>query len=810
MTPDPIHAVDRPGFTQRLAFRLSFWIIGTTGLILAAVIIWNFVSLRRHVETVARDQARGQAEAAAWQIDRQLSAIASLVEGVALGLEVQSLQLSYPELRRLQVRLLSEHPELTGTTVALHPDFVNDWPQPSSRVYRQDKEIDFQPLTDKSRAYMMEDWFSLPQYLGHSVWSEPYRGKTGVKMVTYSVPIHLSSAGDKRFAGVVTGQVDIDWLDNLLRLLSVGENGYGLLMTHNGTYIAHPLAHVPLRESIFSIADERSDPFLRQVGQQMVSGQSGLLPWVSWAGQEASWLAWQPLEATNWTVATLVSQAPLRAEILKLSHHQALLGGGGLLLLLLAVAGVTRSITRPIAALNLAAGTLAAGDLEAALPQPRGKDEVARLTLAFGSMRDNLKHYIADLAATTAARERINGELQAARDIQMDLIPKTFPAFPQREDLDLFAVMEPAREVGGDFYDFFMLDDKKLVITIGDVSGKGVPAALFMAVTRSLLRSEFRVETDPAKALAWVNDELAANNDACMFVTLFSAVVDLSNGAVRFANAGHNPPLLISDTGKLTWIHEPFGAAAGALEGMTYETGRFDLAAGASLLLYTDGVTEAMNHADELYDNPRLAACMSSAAGKSSKTSLMMLMEDLRAHVQGAEQSDDITMLMLRLHNSGCSEKITSSANIAEKTMIIRNRLAEIGRLAEQIEAWTEQEKIPPRTVQQLNLVLDELITNVISYGYTDSVEHQIEISLRHQPGCFVTRIKDDGHPFNPLTEAPEVNLDLPLEEREIGGLGLHFLRTMINEVDYHYQNGLNCLTLTQFYDRDVEKTDRP
>lgn len=471
-----------------------------------------------------------------------------------------------------------------------------------------------------------------------------------MKMVTYSEPIQYRDASGSRFAGVVTVDIDLDWLDQVITALPVGIKGYGLIMTQRGTYLSHPMSALVFNESVFSIAEARADPALRTIGQRMVSGEPGLMEWVSWAQGEPSWLAWSPLATADWTVATVVSQAELQAEMRRLSQQDALVGLMGTLMLVLAIGLVARSITRPVQALSVAATTLASGNLEAPLPAPRGQDEVARLTAAFGTMRANLRRYIADLAETTAARERIHGELRIAHDIQMDLLPKTFAIFSGREDLDLFADMEPAREVGGDFYDFFLLDAQRLVIAIGDVSGKGVPAALFMAVTRSYLRAAFRADDDPGRALDRVNEDLAEGNDSCMFVTLFCAVVRLDDGGMSYANAGHNPPVVIDAQGHLDWIATPFGPAAAAIPGIRYTTGHYQLMPGAALLLYTDGVTEAMDRSDQLYGNERLARCLSTLAGVDSRATVGQLLADIRAHAAGAEQSDDITMLMLKRH----------------------------------------------------------------------------------------------------------------------------------------------------------------
>ena len=230
----------------------------------------------------------------------------------------------------------------------------------------------------------------------------------------------------------------------------------------------------------------------------------------------------------------------------------------------------------------------------------------------------------------------------------MGLVPRTYPPCPNLENIELYALMDPAREVGGDFYDFFPLDDTRFAMAIGDVSGKGVPAALFMAVTRSFLRSLVREEADQSVVMTRLNDELSRDNDACMFVTLFCAVVHLDTGECRFANGGHNPPFIVRADGSVVMLPAVKGVAVGALEGVQYTEDRVTLRSDDTLFVYTDGVTEAMNPDNELFDEERTIASIKTHHMKTCKEMLMAIRDDLSGFANGAEQSDDITMMAFR------------------------------------------------------------------------------------------------------------------------------------------------------------------
>lgn len=638
--------------------RMMAWVLVVTGLILTAVILWSYRDARRRLETDMEAKAAFLAEGAARRIDAQLGRLQGVVHGMALPLQTQRLAMPFEAVRAMQTRCLKEHSGIYGVCVAIEPDLAPaGWPDLAAWEYRVDGRLVYKDLSGPDHAHTREDWYTLPKYLERPVWSEPYEW-SGVLMVTYSVPIYMNGAAGRRFAGVVTCDLTLDWLEHMIAGLPLGAGGYGLLMSRNGTYISHPQADMVLNETVFSIAEQRNDPQLRVLGQRMVSGRSGIEPFVSFVTGDLSWLAYTPLQSADWIMVALISREEMNAAIVRLSHRQAAIGIGGLLVLCLAVNLIARSITRPIRDLRNAAGTLAGGNLEAALPVPHGRDEVAHLTLAFGDMRDHLKQYLADLQETTAAKERISSELRIAHDIQMGLVPKTFPPFPKRKDLDLYAVLKPAREVGGDFYDFFLLDENRLMVAIGDVSGKGVPAALFMAVTRSFLRSAFRTDSEPAKVMNHINRELDDGNESCMFVTLFCAVVDLREGRVQYANAGHNSPVIRHPDGRLEWISEPRGPIAGVIREASYSAGSVVLPTDATLVLYTDGVTEAMNAAKEFYGDARLAAQLGAAGSHGDcRTVIEGLLADIRAFAAGAEPSDDITVLALKRRTAAPDEE---------------------------------------------------------------------------------------------------------------------------------------------------------
>lgn len=317
-----------------------------------------------------------------------------------------------------------------------------------------------------------------------------------------------------------------------------------------------------------------------------------------------------------------------------------------ILIFVLITLGVLSSIRR----LNTSVSEMAQGNFYTEIADFTSKDEVANLANSFKLMQNELKKHIQTLTETVAAKERIESELSIASDIQMSLVPKTFPAFPNYSEFDLYALMEAAREVGGDFYDFFMLDEEKICFVMADVSGKGVPAALFMAVTRTFLRAFFIDEKSPAQVLETINNELIKENDACMFVTMFCGSMNLITGICKFANAGHNIPYIIRNTGKIEEVEKVFGVAVGVVEDITYGEGECKLNKGDSIFLFTDGVTEAENKTYDQYGEERLVKLLESLVNQRPDSAIKIVREDVFNFANGAEQSDDITMLMIKYY----------------------------------------------------------------------------------------------------------------------------------------------------------------
>ena len=323
------------------------------------------------------------------------------------------------------------------------------------------------------------------------------------------------------------------------------------------------------------------------------------------------------------------------------------LAGATLLVVVLAALSVARAIAGPVVKLTAATARIADGDLSRRV-DVEGSNEIGRLAASFNRMAGQLAESIERLTAATAAKERIESELRVAHEIQMSILPKIFPPFPQRPEFDLHALIHPAREVGGDFYDFFLFGEDELYFVIGDVAGKGVPASLFMAVTLTLFRSSLVWGLDPAALLRKLNQHLSADNDSSLFVTMFCGKLHVPSGEVIYSNGGHNPPYVLRCHGSLEPLPRVGGPALGLSDAATYRLGRLTLQPQDVLVLYTDGVTEAMSPDEEFFLESRLEACVRTAPGETARQLVERVSRAVEEFTAGAPPADDITLVALR------------------------------------------------------------------------------------------------------------------------------------------------------------------
>jgi len=633
-----------------IVVRLVLVIALSSAVIFAVTLGYNYYRSRVILQDELESNARSLALSLVNKVETQLTAVTKVTEGLARSLETGSY--TDQQQHALLRKTVESNPEIYGSFIAFEPYAANAKQSLYAPYYYREKgKIAFSRLDESyiDYPYPYWDWYQIPRELGKLEWSEPYfdEGAGNILISTCSLPFYRESNGTKQLQGIVGSDVSLEALTELISSVKILKTGYAALLTRNGVILAHPMKDAIMNETFFSIAEARNDPYLRELGRKMIRGETGFVHYQSLVGFK-SWMYYAPIPSTGWTLAVVFPEAELLENVRKLSMTMAAMGFAGILLLTLAVIGIARAIIRPLQMLTAATDQVASGNFDMALPTVHSDDEVGILTRDFQAMQASLKEYIKNLTETTAAKERIQSELKVATNIQASLLPRIFPPFPDHPEFDIYASMVPAKEVGGDFYDFFFIDEKNLCFLIADVSDKGVPAALYMMVAKTLLKTEGQRLGEPDKMLNSVNRILASDNETCMFTTVFCAILDITTGDVSFANAGHNPPLIIDSAGVRYLSLKP-GLMLGAMAETVYATERFTLEKEGILFLYTDGVTEAKSPEDELYGEERLLKALQAAPQEGLANLIHYISSEVTHYASGAPQSDDITMLAIKM-----------------------------------------------------------------------------------------------------------------------------------------------------------------
>lgn len=438
-------------------------------------------------------------------------------------------------------------------------------------------------------------------------------------------------------------------------------------------------------------------------------------------------------------------------------------------------------VVNQIKSVNKSLAEITNGNLDVTV-DVRSNEEFASLSDDINETVQTLKRYISE------AKTRIDEELEFAKNIQKSALPNVFPAFPKRKDFDIYATMHAAKEVGGDFYDMYMTGSDTLNFLIADVSGKGIPAAMFMMRAKTELKTLTETELPICDVFTNGNRALCEGNDAGMFVTAWQGSLDLTNGLINFANAGHNPPLVRRKNGSFEYLKIRPGFVLAGMDGIKYKQQQLQLERGDTVYLYTDGVTEATNAEKELYGEQRLLEALNSREFADMRELCDFIKADVDAFVDGAAQFDDITMVALRYIGTDPDPEIRfENASIDD-----------IPAVTEFVEGELEKLGCPMKTTVQINIAIDELYSNIVKYGYgSESGPISVKFIVKDDPQTVLLRFEDEGIPYNPLVKA-DPDITLSAEERGIGGLGIFMVKKTMDDIKYKYENGKNILTISK------------
>lgn len=637
---------------KSLTLKLILFFAGGSICIFLIIFSFNYAVSKKMFRKDIQENARYLTLCTVNRIETVLASVAKIPEHIAYSLEEGNF--TKERLEKMLKMVIENNPEIYGIGVAFEPyafDSSSLYFAPYYQKENRESKLVYMGAADYN--YFSLDWYQIPRELNRPYWIEPYFDD--ILMVTYSVPFYEYTAEGRKLKGIICADISLDWLTKLVASVKVLETGDAYLISKNGTIVTHNIRDLIMNESIFSVAEARNDVNLREIGRKMIQGESGFVPFISIAREKKSWMSYAPVPSTGWSLAVIFPENEFLAGIRRHTFIVALLGLGGCLILTIVIILISGAITKPLCLMAKATEAIGKGDFSVEMPCIKSQDEVGALAGGFKQMQSALKEYIAKLTETTAIKEHIESELKIAHDIQASIVPRIFPPFPGRKEFDIYALLEPAKEVGGDFYDFFFIDNDNLCVLIGDVSGKGVPAALFMAMAKTLMKATAKENSAPDIILDKVNKEILCNNDSSMFITIFCAMLNVKTGTLSYVNAGHNPPLVMRKSKEAQFLSGPGGVAIGIAEEAVFRKGEITLAAGDTLYMYTDGVTEAVNVKNELFSEEKLRSQLNilGRQNKSVKEIVHELLKNVQSFSSGMPQSDDITMLGLNYFAQG-------------------------------------------------------------------------------------------------------------------------------------------------------------
>jgi sigma-B regulation protein RsbU (phosphoserine phosphatase) len=772
---------------RKLSVRVSLWVVMFAAVIFIAALGFLFYQ--------AREAVRQEAISHATQI---LDKTSLRVEGILNRVEVASNMTMWLVLRHpdkpdsmfvYSRSLLQNNPDFYNCSIAFEPYYFKDKGRYFSAYSKHDGDSirTIQGGSDNYQYFFM-DWYLLPSLIGHSCWTEPYVDYDVPSNTSNMVASYCQAIKDRQgnVIGTINTSLSLSWLSQNISAVKPYPNSYSIMIGRGGTYFVHPDTSKITRQTIFTKTIDHPDTTLVALGHAMQRGEEGLKR-MKMEGKDC-YVFYKPLGKTGCSMAIVCPESDIFGGFDRLRHTvMAIVAVGLLLMLYFFIRIITREL-KPLRRLAKEAETIASGQFDAELPDFGRIDEIGQLSHSFGYMQQSLVKFMEELKNTTAQKASIERDLHIASGIQMGMLPKKFPARTDCDDVQIYASLTPAKEVGGDLFDFYFRDEK-LFFCIGDVSGKGVPASLVMAVTRTVFRTVSAHESKPDRIMTLMNEAIADMNESNMFVTLFIGVLDLPTGRIRYCNAGHDAPLLVgAGVGILACDSN---IPVGVFSSWKYTLQEAQIFTGTTIFLYTDGLTEAedANHAQFQMERVNEVAIRALDQQQQEPRQFIGLMTDaVHNFVGNAEQSDDLTMMAIQY--------IRQQRDVLmRKNLVLPNNTEEVPRLAAFVEEVCEAVGFGPALTMQINLAIEEAVVNVMNYAYPSGTRGDVSIEASSNDVRLKFTIIDSGSPFDP-TARSEVDTTLSANDRPIGGLGIHLVRQIMDSINYERVDNLNILTL--------------
>lgn len=608
----------------------------------------NYIMTRKVMVNNAEQNARNLATESIYHIDGILSNLEKQTSSASFL--INTVELNHKEQHDYIRELIKNNIEMYAVCVAYTPDYLAKNKGISSSLFFISDSVfvekDISKYTDE---YKLDDWFIIPRVNKKAYWSEPWidTNLDAQPITSYSVPMFE----DGEVIGIIRSDMSLKVLQRIVSSLKLLNTGYAILLSKNGTYVTHPADSLILNYTIFSYAEQLGIKELRTVGREMVNGKSGFCHLPYSKHYSPRWIYFAPITRNHWSIGVKFRDNEIMGDLNKVILTFSVILCFGFLLLLALIYSKVSTIFKPLGSLLKATDKIGSGDFNFELPVIKMDNEVSTLTNAFTKMQSELKSYMENLIKTNREKDKITSEIKFAAQIQQNIIPSNRNLLTQVSEVSIFGILEPAEEIGGDLYDAFMIDDKKMCFAIADVFGKGIVASMLMTMVQTLIRSKAKYVSSIVTLMEEFNTYLCENNKQSNFITLIIGILDLSTGVVEFSNAGHTPLYLRKSNQKCVRFGETHCTALGIFPDLAITSSFIQLDVQDFIILFTDGITEAMSDKEAFFGYNRLESIICQIQHPSPETIVQAILQGVRKFTGQDSQNDDLSILVIKFNH---------------------------------------------------------------------------------------------------------------------------------------------------------------
>ncbi len=620
---------------KRISYRLSVYILSIAVIVISVIVIINYTYSKRLLTERIEESAINQSKLIITNVARPIVTTQEITRNVAN----QALYYyQHNDLDFFLKQVLESNPSISGMHVLILPEFASEKLQAGHSTVRQNTQI----ITHRGTMPLFNFSQHCPGIVGK--WTDPYHAEYSPNsaLIAYCMP--LAGSGETDTVGYVCCETELENINRLVSGIQIGKEGFAAIIDSKGLFLTHPNQEWVLSKNIYDLPDKVFPGDVNAFKNMLQAGKS--IPGIIYPetfNYEKSWLYYAPMPYTQWTLIIIVPVKELFYDLWLVFRQIVSVALVGIIIIVLLFVWVVRKTLEPLLQVTKDIQSFSLGGKKTV----QVNNEIVSLVESLEVMQNRYDELLKEQNQSKKDKRNIEKDLKSAKEIQSGIIPSGYPAFPDRPEIDIFAVLSPAQTIGGDLYDYFFIDKNHLLFAIGDVSGKGIPASLFMAVAHTLIKSNSNVLSSK-HIVELMNKKLSQRNTNQHFITLFVGILDISTGILDYCNAAHNHPYLLRHSGELEMLSETHGLPAGIYANKSYSSSSNVLRKGDMIFLYTDGVIDCRNPEDQIFGQKRLESILEQMKGTACKELVHKIETNLKSFKGTNKQTDDISLMAIR------------------------------------------------------------------------------------------------------------------------------------------------------------------